>query len=89
VCTDQHLAELDEITVFLVIDFNDAPWIAAASYFAAFWVCDLVVGTDNGKGDFGKNFLILCDRFFIVEFISWALEDMNIVVRNIGKNLKD
>jgi len=64
--SDQHLAEFDKIAVFLVVDFDDAPGVATAADFTAFGGLDFGVGTDNCKGDFGHDLVVLRDRFFVV-----------------------
>jgi len=66
VSSDQHLSQLDEVAVLLIVHLDDTPWVAAASDFAALGVGYLVVGSHDGKWNFRHDFLVLCDGLFIV-----------------------
>jgi hypothetical protein len=84
---DEHLAQLDKITMFLIVNLNDTPWIATASNLATLWIGDFVVGTNHREWNFGHNFLILSNGFFVIEFVAGSFKDLNGVVLDIGKNL--
>jgi hypothetical protein len=85
--TDEHLSELDEITVLLVIDLDDTPGVLTTTNFAAIRGSNLVGSTNNSEGDLGHDFVVLCDRLLVVELISGALEDLDAVVLDVGKDL--
>lgn len=48
---DQHLTELDEVAVVLVVDLNDTPWVLASTDMATISSLDNLVRSDNGEGD--------------------------------------
>jgi hypothetical protein len=85
--SNEHLAQLDEITVLLVVDLDETPGIFASSDLAAISAGDLRVGTDNSEWDLGHDLIVLCDRLIIVEFITGTLEDLDVMVLDIGENL--
>ena len=86
-CADQHLSQFDKVAVLFVVDLNDAPRIAATSNFAAFWVGDLVVGTNNGERDLGHDLIILGNRLLVVELVAGSFEDVDRVVLDIAQDL--
>lgn len=85
--SDEHLAQLHEIAVLLVVNLNETPGVLASSDLTTIGAGDLRVGTDNSEGDLRHDLIVLCDRLVIVEFISRTLEDLNVVVLDIGENL--
>jgi hypothetical protein len=87
VCADEHLAELDKVTVFLVIDFNHTPGVATSTDFASLRRLDLSVGSDNGKRHLRHYLVVLGYGLVIIKVVARALEDVDLVVVNIRKNL--
>ena len=85
--SDEHLAQLDEIAVLLVVDLDKTPGVFASSDLAAIGAGDLRVGTDNSEGDLGHDLVVLCDGLVVVEFVAGSLEDLDVVVLDIGKDL--
>lgn len=45
------------------------------------------VGIDNGKGNFGYDFVVFGNCFFVIKFIFGFFEDLDFVVFDVGKNL--
>ena len=84
---DQHLAELDEVAVFLVVDFDHTPGVATTAHLAAIRGGDLVVGAHHGEGNLGHNLLVLGNRLLVIELVAGTLEDLDVVVLDIGENL--
>ena len=87
VCPDEHLSELDEVAVLLVIDLDDAPGVAATADLAPIGVHNLVVGADNREGDLRHDLVVLGDGLLVVQFVARALENLNTVVLDIGEDL--
>jgi hypothetical protein len=63
---DEHLAQLDEIAVLLVVDFNHTPRVRATTDGAPIACVDFAVRAYDGEGDLGCDFLIFRDRLFVV-----------------------
>lgn len=84
---NEHLAELDEITVFLVIDFDDAPRICTSTDLATVIGIHDIVRTNDCKRNLASNFLSLSKSFLIFVLVAGCLEDMNVVVSNVCKYL--
>ena len=84
---DKHLAQLDEIAVLLVVDFDHAPWVRAPPDRATVACRDFTVRADDGEGDLGGNFLVFPNRLFVIVFVLWRLENTDLVVCDIGENL--
>jgi hypothetical protein len=87
VCADKHLAQLDEVAVFLVVDFDDTPWVATAADLATIRGSNFSVRANYGEGDLGHDFLVLRNSLLVVKFIAGPLENLDGVVLDIGKNL--
>jgi hypothetical protein len=87
VCADKHLAQLDEVAMFLVIDLNDTPGVAAAADFATFGSGDLSVGTDNSEGNLVHDLIVLGNGLLVVELVARALEDLDVVVLDVAEDL--
>ena len=86
--SDQHLSQLDEVAVLLVINLDDTPWIASSTDFTSIGAGNLGVGTNNGERDLRHDLIVLGNVLIIIELISWAFEDLDIVVLNISENLR-
>lgn len=86
--SDKHLSELDEVTVLLVIDLNDAPWVATATNLASFGGLDLGVGTNDSKWNLGHDLVVLGDGLLVIELVAWALEDVDVVVVDVCEDLR-
>ncbi len=84
---DEHLAKLHEVAVLLVVDLNDTPGVTTAANLAPVGVCDLVVGADNGERNLGQDLVVLGDGLIVIELVPGALEDLNLVVLDVGKDL--
>lgn len=84
---DKHLSELDEIAMLLVVDFNDTPWHSATADLAAISCDNLVIRTDNGKGNLGHDLLVLGNGLLVIELVPGPFEDLDLVVGDIGEDL--
>lgn len=84
---NEHLAQLDEVAVLLVVDLNDTPGVAAATDLAAFGSGDLVVGADNSERHLGHDLVVLGDSLFVVKLVARAFENLNVVVLNVAEDL--
>jgi hypothetical protein len=74
-CTDEHLSQLNEVTVFFVIHLNNAPWVTSTTDFASISSCNLSIGTNNCKGNLGHDFMVFGNGLFIIQLISGAFKD--------------
>ena len=86
-CANEHLAELDEVTVLLVINLNDTPWVTTTADLAAIGAGDLGSGTDNSERNLGQDLVVLSNGFIIIELVTWPLEDLDVVELNVRKDL--
>ena len=85
--TDEHLTQLDEVAVLLVVDLDDTPRKGATTDLAAVGGDDLLVRTNDREGNLGHDLLVLGDSLLVVELVSWAFEDLNAMVLDIIENL--
>ena len=84
---DKHLAQLDEIAVLFVVDFDHAPGVRTPPDRATVACVDFTVRADDGEGDLGGDFLVFPDRLFVVVFVLRRLENPELVVRDVGEDL--
>jgi hypothetical protein len=87
VCADEHLAELDKVTVFLVVNLDHTPGVTTSTDFASLRRLNLSVGSDDGKWNLGHYFSVLGNCLFVIEIVARALEDVDLVVVNVRENL--
>ena len=88
VCADQHLAQLDEVAVLFVVDFDHAPWVATSADSATLRGLDLGVGADDSERHFRHYLVVLGDCLLVIELVSRALEDVDVVMVDIGEDLE-
>ena len=74
--------------MFLVVDLDDTPGVATAADLTAFRSGDLGVGTDNGEGNLVHDLVVLGNGLLVVELVTRALEDLDVVVLDIAEDLK-
>ena len=84
---DKHLSKLDKITVFLVVNLDDTPWITAPTNFATISSSHLGVGTDDSEGNLRHNLIVLCNSLLIIKLISGTFEYLDFVVMDVCENL--
>ena len=75
-------------SLLLVVDLNDTPRVATATDLATFGSGDLGVGTDNGEGNLVHDLVVLGNGLLVVELVTRALEDLDVVVLDIAEDLK-
>jgi hypothetical protein len=85
--SDEHLAQLDEIAVLLVVDLNETPGVFASTDLAAIGAGDLRVGSDNSEGNLRHDLVVLRDGLVVVKLVAGTLEDLDVVVLDICKDL--
>jgi hypothetical protein len=88
VCSDEHLAQLDEIAVFLVVNLNDTPRVTTSANLAPIGAGDLRIGTNHSEWNLGHNLVILRNCLIIIEFVTGSFKDLDVVVLNICEYLK-
>jgi len=84
VCADKHLAELDKVAVVLIVDFNNTPRVGTTANLTAIGGVDKVVRADNSKRNLAGNLLCLGNGLLILVVISRCLENMDVVMGNVG-----
>jgi hypothetical protein len=87
VSPDEHLSELDEVAVLLVIDLDDTPWVRPPAYFTTIRGLDNLIRADDSERNLAGNLLGFSNGFLVFIFICGCLEDVNVVVGNISQNL--
>ena len=86
-CPDEHLPELDEVAVILVVDLNDAPWVRTPANFAAIRGLDDPVGPNDRKRNLASNLLRLSDSLFVLILVCGRLINVDVMIGNVGENL--
>lgn len=86
---DEHLAELNEVAVFLIVDLNDTPWVLTTAHLAPVGICDLTGGTDDSKRNLGHYLVVLGDGLLVVELVTRAFKDLHVVVLDVCQDLSD
>ena len=69
----KHLAKLDKVTMLLVIDLDDTPWVRPPANVTAVWCHDDLIRTDHGKRNFCPRFPPLLLWSPRLRFRKWAL----------------
>jgi hypothetical protein len=73
--------------MLLVINLDDTPWVRPPANMTAIWQHDDLIRTDYGKRNFARNFLRFCYGLLIFILIGGRLEDLDIMISYIRKNL--
>lgn len=98
---NEHLTELDEITVRLVVDFNHSPGVGTASDLSTVGGGYDRVGTDYCEWDlaleisYGRcrslgaydDLFVLLDSLFVLILVGRRLKDSDTMVVDIGEDL--
>lgn len=87
-CADEHLAEFDEVAVLLVVNLNDTPGVATSADLAAIGASDLGSSSDNCERNLGQDLVVLGNRLVVIELVTRTLEDLDVVVLDIRKDLR-
>lgn len=85
--TDEHLTELDKVTVILIVNLDNTPGVGTTADFTTVWGRDNIVRTNNGERDLAGNLFSLGQRLLILVLVSGRLEDVNLMEGNICENL--
>jgi hypothetical protein len=85
---DKHLAKFNKVTVLLIVNFNNTPGIGTSTDGASIRSLNKVIRANNSKRNLAGDFLGLGDSLLILIFISGCLENLDVVVSNIGQNLR-
>ena len=83
----EHLAELDEVAVVLVVDLDDTPGVRAATDLATIRRVDKLVRADDRERNLARDLLSLGNSLLILVLVGRRLKDMNVMVRNVGQHL--
>jgi hypothetical protein len=73
--------------MLLIIDLDDTPWVRPPANLTAAWRQDDRIRADNGERNFARDFLRFIYGLFIFVLICGRLEDLDIMIRYIRKNL--
>lgn len=87
VSSDQHLSEFDKVAVFLVVDLDHTPWVTTTANLATFRGLNLGVSTNDREWDLGHDFVVLGDCLLVIELVTWALKNVDVVVVDIRQDL--
>lgn len=85
---DEHLAELDEITMFFVVHLDNSPRVRPTTNFTTISCTNKLVRANNSERNAGSNFLHFRNTFLVFILVLGQLEDVNIVMSNVRKHLK-
>lgn len=73
--------------MIFVVNFNDTPWIRTAADLASVRCRHLLIGTDDCEGDLASYLLSFRDGFVILILVDGRLEDVDVVISNVGEDL--
>lgn len=73
--------------MLLVVNLYNTPGVRTSADLATIRSDDDCVGTNNSERNLASNFLRLSNSLLIFVVIGGSLEDVNVVVLNVGKNL--
>ena len=73
--------------MLLVVNLDDTPWVRPSANVSAVWCHDDLIRTDHGKRNFARDFLRFCYGLLILVLIGGRLEDVDIMISYICKNL--
>lgn len=81
------MSKLDKVTMLFIVDLHNTPWVCTSADMSAIGCLHNLIRTNNSKRNFAGNFLSLCNRLFVFIIVGWRLEDMDVMVSNVGQNL--
>ncbi len=84
---DEHLAELDEVTMLLVVNLNNTPWVTASADLATIRAGDLGRGSNDSERNLGEDLIVLGDSLIIVKLVAWSLKDLDVMELDICEDL--
>ena len=73
--------------MLLIIDLDDTPRVRPPANMTAVRCHDDLIRTDHGKWNFARDFLRFCYGLLIFVLIGGRLEDVDIMISDICKNL--
>lgn len=65
---NQHLFELDEVTVGFIVDLDGPPWVGTSSDLSTVGEGDEAVGSDDGEGDFALLKIVWLGEYAVSVF---------------------
>jgi len=80
---DKHLAQFHEVAVVLIVHLHNTPRVGTSPNLATIWSGNLDVGTHDSKWNLAGDFLMLGDSLVIFVFVSWRLENPDVVMFNV------
>ncbi|KAH3671682.1 hypothetical protein OGAPHI_000387 [Ogataea philodendri] len=80
------LSKLDEVTVVLVVDLNNSPWIRSASHYSSVWGLDLVGRPNNSERCLGHDLSGCSSGLLIVVVVFWRVEQLDSLVIYVVQN---
>lgn len=84
---DEHLSQLDEITVLLIIYFNDTPGVLSPPDDPSVFGFYGGVTSYDCKWHFRHDFTVLLNCFVVIEFIAGRLENLNLMMFDVCQDL--
>ena len=75
--------------MLFIVNLDDTPRVRSSTDVASIGRLHALVGANNGEWDLSSNLFRLCDSLFILILVGRSLEDMDVVVCNIGQNLHE
>jgi hypothetical protein len=77
------LAKLNKVTVLLIVDLNNTPWVTTSADLAAIGTCDLGCSSNDRKRNLGQDLVVLSNSLVIVKLVTRTFEDLDVVVLDI------
>ena len=84
---NEHLSQLDEITVFLVIYFNDTPRVLSPPDDPSVFGFHGGVASYDCKRHLRHDFTVFLNCFVVIEFIAGRLENLNLMMFDVCQDL--
>lgn len=70
-----------------VIHFNNTPGVSPTANLTTIWGINNTIRSNNSEGNLAGNLLCLSYSLVILVLICRSLEDVNVVIGNVRKNL--
>lgn len=75
--------------MLLIVNLDNTPGVGTAADVATIRGLNKLIRANNGKRYFAGNFLCLSNSLLILVLVSRRLENLDVMVGNIGKNLTE
>jgi hypothetical protein len=87
VSADEHLTKFYKIAMVLIVYLYDTPRVGTATNFTTVRCLHHAIGANDSEGNLASNFFRFSKCFLIFILIGWRLEDLDLVMSDVSKDL--